>query len=157
MLAFVAVLCRLPGRLILFILMGAWNATDAGRRCSTKSACCFFPSPCAPMILRATLSGITSLVSIMTTSWLSSSKGLPASWNAMTSAMVCAKKPLLNAWTLVMMLENGILPRSHACLKLRDDQGNFTRWRHTHHSDWGSHHASSALYSVARGFGRIQS
>ena len=32
-------------------------------------------------------------------------------------------KPLLNAWTLIMMLENGILPRKHACLKLRDDAG----------------------------------
>ena len=52
------------------------------------------------------------------------------------------EKPLLNAWTLVMILENGILPRKHACLKLRDDSGN--------------HHAFSAPYSVARGFGRIQ-
>ena len=50
-------LCRLPGRWILFILIGAWNATDVDcRRCATKSSCCFFPSPCAPMILRATLS-----------------------------------------------------------------------------------------------------
>ena len=38
-----------------------------------------------------------SLVSIMTTSWLSSSKGLPASWIAMTSALVCAKNL---CWTL---------------------------------------------------------
>ena len=46
--------------------------------------------------------------------------------------------PLLNAWTLDMMLENGILPRKHAYLKLRDDPGNL-RSRHsplgedTHH------------------------
>ena len=32
-------------------------------------------------------------------------------------------KPLLNAWTLIIMLENGVLPRKHACLKLRDDPG----------------------------------
>ena len=30
-------------------------------------------------------------------------------------------KPLLNAWALDMMFENGILPRKHAYLKLRDD------------------------------------
>ena len=122
-------LCRLPGRLILFILMGSWNATAADcRRCSTKSACCFFPSPCASMILRATLSGITSLVYIMTTSWLSASKGLPASSN--DQCLGVCEKPLLNAWTMVMMLENGILPRIHACLKLRDDPSNF-RSRHS--------------------------
>ena len=28
-------------------------------------------------------------------------------------------KPLLNAWTLIMMLENGFLPRKYACFKLR--------------------------------------
>ena len=39
-------------------------------------------------------------------------------------------KPLLNAWTLIMMLENGILPRKYACFKLRDDPGNF-RSRHS--------------------------
>ena len=42
---------------------------------------------------------------------------------------VCLK-PLLNAWPLVVMLENGILPRKHACLILRDDPGNF-RSRHS--------------------------
>ena len=49
---------------------------------------------------------------------------------AMTSALMCAKKPLLYACNRVMMLENGILPRMHACLKLRDDPGNF-RSRHS--------------------------
>ena len=42
---------------------------------------------------------------------------------------VC-EKPLLNAWTQAMMLENGILPRKHACLKLHDDPGNI-RPRHS--------------------------
>ena len=67
-----------------------------------------------------------------------------------------------------MMPENGILPRTHACLKLRDNPGNF-RSRHSplcediliaqieSPSDLGSYHASSALNSVARVFGRIQS
>ena len=50
-------LCRLQGRPILFILIGAWNATAVdGKRCVTKSALCLFPSPSTPMMLRATLS-----------------------------------------------------------------------------------------------------
>ena len=54
-------LCRLPGRWILFILICAWNATAVDCKiCATKSACCLFPSPCTPTILRATLSGIFS-------------------------------------------------------------------------------------------------
>ena len=51
MLAFVAV----------FVSTGAWNATAVDcKRCATKPACCIFPSPHAPVILQATLSGIFS-------------------------------------------------------------------------------------------------
>ena len=65
---------------------------------------------------------------------------------------VC-EKPLLNAWNRVMMLENGILPRMHACLKFRDDP---TAHSVKTHSSLRLRVASSALYSVARVFGIIQ-
>ena len=118
--------CRLPGRWILFILIGAWNATAVdSRRCSPKSACWFYPSPCAPMILRATLfwhnlSGVDTdnFVAILV-------KRVTCLLKCYDQYLGVCEKPLLNAWTLVMMLENGILPRKHACLKLRDDPGNF--------------------------------
>ena len=124
-------LCRLPGRLILFILIGAWNATVADhRRCSTKPACCFFPSSCAscaPMVLRATsnLSGIDNddFVAILV-------KRVTCLLKCYDQWLAVCEKPLLNAWNRVMMLENGILPRKHACLKLSDDPGNF-RSRHS--------------------------
>ena len=157
-------LCRLPGRWILFIFIGAWNATAVDcKRCATKSACCLFPSPCAPMILRATLSGIFSgvdnddFVTILV-------KRVTCLLKCYDQCIVVCEKPLLNAWTQVMMLENGILPRKHACLKLSDDpaiSGPAT----AHSQSVKTHsslrlrvaHASSALYSVDRGFGRIQS
>ena len=61
MLAFVAVFVSIAREVDFFILIGAWNATAVDcKRCATKSACCLFPSPCAPMILMATLSGIFS-------------------------------------------------------------------------------------------------
>ena len=115
-------LCRLPGRWILFILIGAWNTTAVDcKRCATKSACCLFPSQSAPMILRATLSGIFSgvdnddFVTILV-------KRVTCLLKCYDQYLgVCENKPLLNAWTQAMMLENGILPRKHACLKLRDD------------------------------------
>ena len=115
-------LCRLPGRWILFILIGAWNTTAVDcKRCATKSACCLFPSQSAPMILRATLSGIFSgvdnddFVTILV-------KRVTCLLKCYDQCLgVCENKPLLNAWTQAMMLENGILPRKHACLKLRDD------------------------------------
>ena len=118
-------LCRLPGRWILFILIGAWNVTAVDcKRCATKSACCLFPSPCPSMILRVTLSGIFSgvddddFVTILV-------KRVTCLLKCYAQCLGVCEKPLLNAWTLVMMLENGIPPRKHACLKLRDDPGTF--------------------------------
>ena len=112
MLALLRYLCRLPGRWILFILIGAWNATDVDcKRCATKSACCLFPSPSAPMTLRATLSGIFSCVD--------NDDFVTIPVKRVTCLLKCCdqclgvrEKPLLNAWTQAMMLENGILPRS---------------------------------------------
>ena len=131
-------LCRLTGRCILFILIGAWNATAVDRkRCATKSACCLFPSPSAPMILRATLSGIFSGVDNddFVTILVKRVTCLLKCYD--TQCLGVCEKPLLNPWTVAMMLENGILPRkhsscsySHACLKVNDDPGNF-RSRHS--------------------------
>ena len=80
LLAFGGLVVSLPGRWNLFILDNVWNATAVGSmRCATKSARFFCPSPCALMIMRATLSVMTSLASIMNTASLLSSKWLPAS------------------------------------------------------------------------------
>ena len=102
-------LCRLPVRWILFILIGTWNATTADcKRRATKSACCLFPSPCALMILRATLSGILSgvdnddFVTILV-------KRVTCFLKSYGQCIGVCEKPMLNAWTQVMMLENGIL------------------------------------------------
>ena len=116
-------LCRLPRRWMLFILIGAWNDTDVDcKRCATKSACCLFPSPSAPVTLRATLSGILSgvdndhFVTILV-------KRVTCLLKCYDQCLgVCEKKPMLNTWT-AMTLENGIPPREHACLKLHDDPG----------------------------------
>ena len=114
---------RLPGRSILFILIGAWNATGVDcKRCVTKSACCLFPSPGAPMTLRATLPGIFSgvdnddFVTIIV-------KRISCLLTCYDQCLCVCEKPLLNVWAQVMMLENGILPHKNACLKLRDDPG----------------------------------
>ena len=98
------VLCRLPGRLILFILMASWNATAAA-----------WPN----------LSGVDNddFMAIRI-------KRVTCLLKCYDQCLGVCEKPLLNAWTMVMMLENGILPRIHACLKLRDDPGNF-RSRHS--------------------------
>ena len=137
MLTFVALFVSIAGEVDFGHL--DWRVEcDCCRRGATTSACCFFLSPCAPMLLRATLFRITSLVSIMTTSWLSSSNGVEAFlYCQIEGADQClgvCDKPLLDAWTLDMMLENGILPRKHAYLKLRNDPGNF-RSRHSPLSD----------------------
>ena len=95
------------------------------KRCATKSACCLFPSPCAPMILRETLSGIFSgvgnddFVTIL-------DKSVTCLLKCYDQCLGVCEKPLLNAWswTGVTMLHNCILPRKHACLKLRDDPRN---------------------------------
>ena len=114
-------LCRLPGRWILFILIGAWNATAVDcRRCATNSVCCLFPSSCAPMILRTTLSGIFSGVDNDDFVTILVKRG-----TCLLKCLGVCENPLLNAWTQVMKLENGILPCKHACPKLRDDPGNF--------------------------------
>ena len=53
----------LPGRRVVFFLINAWDGTALYcRRCTAKSSCCMFPSQCAPMILQATVCGMTSLV-----------------------------------------------------------------------------------------------
>ena len=93
-------LCRLPGKWIFFILIGAWNATALdGKRCATKSACFLFPSPSAPVILRATLSGIFS--------------GVDNDYfvTILVERVTC----------LLECYDQCLVPRKHACLKLRDD------------------------------------
>ena len=103
-------LCRLPGRWILFILIGAWNATDVDCK------------RCTPMTLRATLSGIFSgvdnddFVTIL-------AKRVTCLLKCYDQCLGVCEKPLLNAWTQAMMLENGILPRKQPCFKLHDDPG----------------------------------
>ena len=52
MLTFVALFGSIAGEVDFGYL--DWRVEcDCCRRCATKSACCFFLSPCAPMILRA--------------------------------------------------------------------------------------------------------
>ena len=103
-------LCRLPGRWILLILIGAWNATDADGKRRT------------PMTLRATSSGIISgvdnddFVTILV-------KRVSFLLKCYGQCLRVCDKPLLNAWTQAMMLENGILPHKPPCLKLHDDPG----------------------------------
>ena len=164
-LAFVAVFVSIAREVDFVILIGPWNATAVDcKRCATKSACCLFPSPSAPMILRATLSGIFSgvdndyFVTILV-------KRVTCLLKCYDQCVGVCEKRLLNAWTQAMMLENGILPRKHACLKLSDDpviSGPATAHSAKTHSPLRlrvarSHHASSALYCVDQVFGRIQS
>ena len=156
-------LCRLPRRWMLFILIGAWNDTDVDcKRCATKSACCLFPSPSAPVTLRATLSGILSgvdndhFVTILV-------KRVTCLLKCYDQCLgVCGKKNL--CWTLGLpwRLRTAFLhvsmPASNSMMtRAFPVPPKPTLWRHTHRSYWRSHHASSALYSDARVFDRIQS
>ena len=82
----------------------------------------------------------------MTTSWLSSSKGLPASWNAMTSALLCAKNLCwtlgLRSWCLRMVFFRVSMPASNSVMTRQfpvPPQPTLSLWRHTRRSDWGSH------------------
>ena len=128
MLAFVAVFVSIA-REVDFVHLDWHEECDSCRLqvCgATKSACCLFPSPSALMTLRATLSGIFSGVD--------NDNFVTILVKRVTCLLKChdqchgvCEKPLLNAWTQsqVMMLANGILPHKHACLKLRDEPGNF--------------------------------
>ena len=117
-------LCRLLGRWILFILINAWNATavrvhampyEIGTLLLSFSVCTHDNEG---NVICHEISGAYNDDFVATLV-----KRVTCLLKCFDQCFGVCDKPLLNAWTLIIMLENGVPPSKHVCLKLRDDPG----------------------------------
>ena len=99
----------------MFNLICAWNATAVDcKRCATKSACCLFPSPCAPTILRATLYCIFSGIDIDDFVTILVER-ITCLLKCYDQCLGVCEKHLQNAWNRVMMFAPCIFSTLFCC------------------------------------------